>query len=198
VRIETLKRDAKAAYLLRLEEAARTENEFMELVKMHNALDRNRERVIRRHETHCDDDGTPLEEMDVFGRGVVPPPLNHPYWRELINGDFISDIFDNPAEMWQIMEDEQIAEPLHYALTEKQAQALFLSAVRLARTENIACYTDKSDRAVRRLIADAKKHIRQMLARDVMADIKAKRPTTLEKRRLIEEYAELAEESEEK
>jgi DNA-directed RNA polymerase specialized sigma24 family protein len=196
MRIETLKRDAKAVYLLRLEEAARTEIEFKDLVKMYNALDRNQERVIRRHETHCDDDGTPIDEVDVYGKRVVPPPLNHPYWRELINGDFIGDIFDNPAEMWQIMEDGQIAEPLRYALTEKQAQALFLNAVRLAKTENIACYTDKSGRAVRRLIADAKRRIRRMLARDVMADINAGRPTTLEKRQLIEEYAKLTEESE--
>ena len=197
MRIKALKRDAKALYLLRLEEAARTVDEFRELVKMHNALDRNRERMIRRHETHCDNDGTPLEEIDVYGKRAVPIPIQHPYWRELIRGDFINYIFDNPAEMWQIIEDEQIAEPLHYALTEKQAEALFLHVVRLAKTEHIACYTDKSERAVRRLVADAKKRIRQMLARDVLADINAGLPTTLEKRRLIEQYEKLIEEPEE-
>jgi hypothetical protein len=193
---EILKRDSKAARLQRYEEAARTELEFRELVDMYNKLDANRRRRERDHEAHCEDDGTPLDDIDAYGRGVVPAPLNHPYWRELINGDFINEIFDNPAEMWKIMGDKQLSEPLRYALTEKQAQALFLSAIRLAKTENIACYTDKSARAVRRLIADAKERIRQMVARDVLASVAAGKPTTLNKRRLLEQYGKLTEESE--
>jgi hypothetical protein len=66
-----------------------------------------------------------------------------------MKGDFISYIYDNAEEMWQIIGDWSVGRLLRDALTAKQKEALFLSAARLATTEQIGCYTDKSDRAVR-------------------------------------------------
>jgi len=47
---ETLKRQARAEYLRRLENSARTEDEFQEVVAMYDKLDENRERRERYHE----------------------------------------------------------------------------------------------------------------------------------------------------
>ena len=106
-----------------------------------------------------------------------------------MRGDLISCIFDNAEEMWQIFGDWQVGRLLRDAITAKQKEALFLSVVRLATAEQIGCYTDKSDRAVRRLIADALENIRSELAPKIKAQIDGGLPVTLEKRLFLEWYA---------
>ena len=230
----TLKRQARADYLRRLENSARTVDEFQEVVDMYDKLDANRERRERYNEirqaeytmqyagskrngykltfTKTAQEEKPAEEGRddadekagaksnryqkkessrnfVYNEGaIIPPPLCHPYWKELMRGDFISYIFDNYMEVWQIIGDGQVSRLYRHELTDKQKEALFLSAVRLASTEQIGCYTDKSDRAVRRLIAAALEKIRKPLAVLIQNRLDGKLPVTLEKQRFLEWY----------
>ena len=196
---ETLKRKARAEYLRRLENSARTLEEYQEVVAMHDKLDAAREKRERRHEvgrfeslyqiTIKDDEHDYPVKLSYSDGAVIPPPLCHPYWRELMRGDFIGYIYDNADEMWQILGDWQVGKLLRDAITAKQKEALFLSVVRLATAEQIGCYTDKSDRAVRRLIADALENIRSELAPKIKAQIDGGLPVTLEKRLFLEWYA---------
>jgi hypothetical protein len=105
-----------------------------------------------------------------------------------MRGDFISYIFDNYMEAWQNIGDGQVSRLFRYELTVKQKEVLFLRAVRLATTEQIGCYTDKSDRAVRRLLADALENIRKPLSVLIQNRLDDKLPVTLEKRRFLEWY----------
>ena len=236
-----LKRQARADFLRRLENSARTVEEYEEVVDMYDKLDANRERRERYNEISqseytvqyagskqkgykltftetgqedetSNDDGqeTAASESSqadkqpekqkkyikkekvknqVYDEGaIIPPPLCHPYWKELMRGDFINYIFDNYMEMWQIVGDSQVSRPLRSNLTDKQKEALFLSAVRLATTEQIGCYTDKSDRAVRRLLAAAFENIRKPLAVLIQKRLDDELPVTLEKRRFLAWY----------
>ena len=70
-----LKREIRAEALRRLEEAARTESDFLTVVDEWNKLDRNRERRERDHETLRGD--VPLEFQ------AVPDPKNAPLWMNL-------------------------------------------------------------------------------------------------------------------
>ena len=196
---ETLKRKARAEYLRRLENSARTLEEYNEVVAMHDKLDAAREKREQRHEvgrfesmyqvTIKDEEHDYPVKLSYSDGAVVPIPIQHPYWQELMRGDFINYIYDNAGEMWQILGDWQVGKLLRDAITAKQKEALFLSAVRLATTEQIGCYTDKSNRAVRRLIADALENIRSALALKIKAMLDDGLPVTLEKRRFIEWYA---------
>ena len=247
----TLKRQARADFLRRLENSARTVEEYEEVVDMYDKLDANRERRERYNEisqseytvqyagskqkgykltftetgqkdetSNDDDQKTAASESSqahkqsekqkkyikkekvknqVYDEGaIIPPPLNHPYWRELLRGDFINYIFDNYMEMWQIVGDSQVSKPLRSNLTDKQKEALFLSAVRFATTEQIGCYTDKSDRAVRRLIAAALENIRRPLAIMTRQRLEGKLSVTLEKRRFLEWYEQQQKQIEQK
>jgi hypothetical protein len=196
---ETLRRKARAEYLRRLENSARTLEEYQEVVAMHDKLDAAREKREQRHEVGkfesmyqveipADDEHDYPVKLSYRGGAVVPIPIQHPYWRELMRGDFISYIYDNADEMWQMLGDWQVGKLLRYAITAKQKEALFLSSVRLATTEQIGCYTDKSDRAVRRLVADALDNIQSVLASKIKARIDGGLPVTLEKRRFLEWY----------
>ena len=104
---DQLVRDVKQAALVRMEDAARTEEDFQAVVAQWDHLDANRERRERNHEI-----GRPNEEMlhwdrvnenDEKGRlrgsfgAVIPLPLQHPWWRQLIRGDFIDAITITPG-----------------------------------------------------------------------------------------------------
>lgn len=195
---EQLVREIKAAALARMEDAARTKADFQKVIKQWNHLDENRERRERYWEK-----GRPNEEMlhwdkisenDEKGRiregldVVIPRPLDHHYWRQLIRGDFIDTIYDNAVEMWQIIEDWDIA-ALVKNLTDKQKEVLFLRAVRFCTAAQIACYHDKTDRAVRKLLAAALDSIRDKLAPLIREQIEAEYPQmTLGKREFLEWY----------
>jgi hypothetical protein len=152
---------ARLEALRRYEHAARSISDFQSLAGMYDKLDENRERKEHYHEILC-----PTHEVfrrDYTNGEVVPAPLCDPYWQELMRGNFISTIYDHGDEIWQVFGDWQIGE-LIKNLAIKQREALFLKAVRLCSTEQIACYTDKTDRAVRKLIAAALAQVRSRLA----------------------------------
>jgi hypothetical protein len=133
----------------------------------------------------------------VYNEGaIIPPPLCHPYWRELMRGDFISYIFDNYMEVWQILGDWQVGRLYRDELTNKQKETLFLRAVRLATTEQIGFYKGKSDRAVRRLLASALENIRKPLSVAIQRRLDDELPVTLKKRRFLEWYSKGAEQKE--
>jgi DNA-directed RNA polymerase specialized sigma24 family protein len=131
-----------------------------------------------------DEKGKIKEELDI----VIPRPLVSMWWRQLMRGDFVDAIYDNAAEMWQLVEDWNIV-VLIKNLTDKQKEVLFLSAVRLCTAAQIACYHDKTDRAIRKLLATALHFIRDKLAPLVQKQIEIGFPQmTLAKREFLVRY----------
>ena len=195
---ELLVREAKAIALTRMEDAARTESDFKAVIKQWNHNDSNRERKERNHEigrpnedmlhwdrlNENDEKGKMKTELDV----VIPRPLENMWWRQQLRGDFLDTIYDNALEMWQLIEDGDIAS-LVKRLTNKQKDVLFLSAVRLCTAAQIACYHDKTDRAVRKLLAAALESIRSKLAPVIQEQIDSEYPSmTIAKREFMAWY----------
>jgi len=195
---ELLVREAKAIALTRMEDAARTEDDFKAVIKQWNHNDSNRERRERNHEigrpnedmlhwdklNENDEKGKLKTELDV----VIPRPLENMWWRQQLRGDFLDTIYDNALEMCQLIEDWDIA-ALVKNLTNKQKDVLFLSAVRLCSAAQIACYHDKTDRAVRKLLAATLEAIRSKLAPIIREQIDTKYPSiTITKREFMAWY----------
>ena len=195
---ELLVREAKAIALTRMEDAARTEDDFKAVIKQWNHNDENRERREQNHEigrpsedmlhwdrlNDNDEKGKMKTELDV----VIPRPLENMWWRQQLRGDFLDTIYDNALEMWQLIEEWDIAS-LVKNLTNKQKDVLFLSAVRLCSSAQMACYHDKTDRAVRKLLAAAIEAIRSKLAPLIQEQIEAEYPSmTIVKREFMAWY----------
>ena len=87
-----LVRDVKREALARMEDAARTEDDFRAVVEQWDKRDENRERRERDWEKQRDE--TTLEVGYTDGE-IFPLPISHPAWREAIKGDFLSLIYDN-------------------------------------------------------------------------------------------------------
>ena len=180
-----LVRDVRRAALARMENAARTEKDFEKVIAQWDHLDGNRERREQDHEI-----GRPDEEMlhwdrrdanDVRGRmktelnGVVPRPLESMWWRQHMRGDFFDTIYDRAFDMWLLLEDWEIA-LLVNGLTRKQKEVLFLRAVRHCTAAQIACYHDKTDRAIRKVLAAALDSLRDKLATLIRERIEEQSP----------------------
>ena len=178
-------RDVKRAALTRLEDAARTVEDFQTVINLWDGLDENRERKERFHEVGRDETILELGYTDGL---VLPAPVIHPAWREAMKGEFIEMIYDNAEEMWQLVEDWDISIELEN-LSAKQKDVVFLSAVRTCTPQQIACFQDKTDRAVRKLLAVALEKIRDFLAGIIRWQIQTDDPNmTLAKRQFLEWY----------
>lgn len=240
-----LVRDMKREALIRMEEAARSPEDFYEVLKEWKLRDDNRERKERYHEMQRPNEtilhnfrnrhkGNPYHEYDydhdhyyelnpeikrpqntvnrntayigevsepirwrtsaqsrnqAYIDGMIfPIPISHPAWHEALFGNFLSMIYDTPEEMWQIIEDIDIAKAVK-KLSFKQVNTLFLSTIRRCGNERIAYCYSITDRAVRKMLAAALKSIRDEIAPIIRAQLKSEHPNmTISKRRFIEWY----------
>jgi len=184
-----LVRELKRAALERIENAARTESDFNVVIKQWDNLDENRERRERGHEIKRNEETIRLGYTDGM---ILPIPFLHPTWRGIINGDFLDLIYDNAEEMWQLVEDADIS-MLIKALTAKQKEVLFLSAVRGCSPQQIACYKEQTDRAIRKLLVAALIHTRDNLVPIILEQINNNSPNmTCEKKQFIEGHKKTA------
>ena len=157
--------------------------------KQWNRLDENRERRERRYEIRRNENTLGL---DYNGGIIFPAPMLHPSWREAMRGDFLPLIYDNAEDMYLLVEDEAISALLK-ALKPKQKDVLFLTAVRHCTPKQIACYRDKTDRAVRKLLAKTLASLRDKLAPIIREQLENDSPDmTYAKRCFLERYDENA------
>ena len=180
-----LVRDLKRAALARMESAARTVEDFQAVVKQRNHLDDNRERRERDHEVRRNQETVRTGYSDGM---IFPVPFSHPAWKQALKGDFIDIIYDNAEEIWQLVEDWDVFIELK-ELKARQKEVLFLTAVRLCTPQQIACYKDQTDRAVRKLLAAALAKMRDYLAGVIRWQIQAgESGVTFAKRQFLEWY----------
>jgi len=104
---EKLKRDLVREAITRMEDAARTVEDFQKVIKAWNHLDENRERRERDHEVGRSE--IPLEWGAKEDGLVFPRPIAHVYWRQILRGEFLDAIFDCLYELHELVEDEDIS-----------------------------------------------------------------------------------------
>ncbi len=107
---DMLHREARALAIRRIEESARTEEDFKEVIRWWDKLDTNRERKERDHETGRST--VPLEwgayELYFSGR----PSYDMILRRLMLAGDFLDIIFDNPETIHELVTDADISKIL--------------------------------------------------------------------------------------
>ena len=102
-----LKRELEREALARLEASARTNDDFLNVTEWWDRLDDNRERRERYHEVGRDE--VPLEWGASPEQIIIPNPLQHVYWKQILKGEFLDAIFDCPFEMHELVEDMDIS-----------------------------------------------------------------------------------------
>lgn len=143
-----LKRDIKRMALLRLEDSARTEEDFKEVISIWDRNDSNRERKKRYHEVGRS--VVPLEYGASEDGIVFPMPGNKVLWRQILKGDFIDAIFNCPFEMHELIENERLSETI-YNLKPEHKEILYYLTVRNLSPQQIAVIKKCTDRNVRKV-----------------------------------------------
>ena len=183
-----LKRELRAEALRRLEDAARTAEDFAVVVEEWNKLDRNRERRERDHENLRGD--VPLEYQAVPEPKIVPRWLNNPAVRQLCSGNFLDILFDCPYEMHQLTANAFLSQMIE-ELSEEHKEILYFLSLRLYSTTQLAQMRGQSDRNIRKVRNTIRKNLQRKLY-DHLCE-KSERSLTLRERQFMEEYAALLE-----
>jgi hypothetical protein len=145
-RDELLKRESRILALKRIEESARTEKEFYEVIDIWNRLDDNRERKERAHEI-----GRP-ESILEWNSCELPNASIFNYDKVLDaqrqKGDYIDTIYDNPKGMCQLVTNGFLTGIID-ELKQSRKELIYYLIIRDYTTSEYAQVTKTTDRNVR-------------------------------------------------
>lgn len=143
-----LKRDIRRMALLRLEDSARTEEDFKEVINIWDRNDSNRERKEHYHEIGRS--VVPLEYGAAKDGVIFPLPHNKVLWKQILKGDFIDTIFNCPFEMHELVEDEKLSDTI-YNLKPEHKELLYYLIVKNLSPRQIATIKQCTDRNIRKV-----------------------------------------------
>lgn len=182
-----LKRDLRKAAITRMEDAARTEDDFIEVVKAWDKEDANRERRERYHEVGRDETQVPLEYNMSKEEIVIPAPIHSVYWRQIMNGDFLDAIFDCPFELHELVTDSDISSILR-GLSDKHKALFFFLVIRGYSITCLAKLYGQSDRNIRKVRATIERKIHKKLIPILAERIRHNHSMTMQERQFIESH----------
>ena len=180
-----LKREIRAEALRRLEEAARTESDFLTVVDEWNKLDRNRERD---HENLRGD--VPLEFQAVPDPKIAPLWMNLPRFRQLCQGNFLDIIFSCPYELHELTANRFLSK-LFFTLSDEQKEVLYYLFVKQYSTTRLAAIRGQSDRNIRKLRMTIQKKLQRRMYEHLSEKLEKDYSITLREREFVEEYEAL-------
>ncbi len=157
-RKKRLKRELAREALARLEDSARSEGEFEEVVRIWDKLEQNEIRRVSNHEVGRDD--IPLEWGMAKDGHFFPAPSA--LLRQIQKGDFIETIFYCPYEVHELVEDTDVSELLRQ-MKEDHKEILFYAEVRRYSTARIASIRGQTDRNIRKVRDTLLKGLRKKL-----------------------------------
>ena len=156
---DMLHREARALALRRIEESARTEDDFQKVIEWWDKLDENRERRERDHE---------------IGRSTVPlewdadelylsdrPSYDMVLRKLLLAGDFLDLIFDSPETIHELVTDADLSKILE-DLKPHLKNMLYYLFLRDYSAAEYAESIGQSDRNIRGIRETALKRIRKL------------------------------------
>ena len=156
---DMLRREARALALRRIEESARTEDDFQKVIEWWDKLDENRERRERDHETGRST--VPLEwgadELYLSDR----PSYDIVLRRLLLAGDFLDLIFDSPETIHELVTDADLSKILEELKPHLKNMLYYLFLRDYSATE-YAESIGQSDRNIRGIRETALKKIRKL------------------------------------
>ena len=182
-----LQRDIKAAALERLEQAAKTPEDFKKVIKRWDSLDENRERKERYWEICRNDEDFPLEWGEATWGTVFPKNLNTYEAKQIRKGDFIDVIFDNPYEIHELVTEEYLSKILK-GLSNDHKEILYLLAIKGYSTKDVEKILGKSDRAVRYNRETFLKNIRKKMYEFLTSEKGKNHDMTLTEKKFVENY----------
>ena len=178
-----LMRDLRRMAQQRLEETARTEDDFREVVALWDKLDANRERRERYHEVSRGD--VPLEYEARQDGLIFPAPHDPMQFRAIQSGNLEDVVFDCPFEMHHLVADEAVSQAIA-CLKPSHKELLFYSGLHLLSTAAIAQLFGQTQRNVRKVRATAIRKLHRQIIPILKKRADRMEPLTTTERRFLE------------
>ena len=180
---DMLHREARALAIQRIEESARTEADFENVLYWWDKLDANRERKERDHE---------------IGRSTVPLEWGADEWylstrpsydmilrRLMLSGDFLDFIFDSPETLHELVTDIDLSEILQ-ELKPHLKNMLYYLFLRDYSTAEYAESIGQTDRNIRGIRETALKKIRKLYGGILTCRKENSLPITIDEKYFLE------------
>ena len=180
---DMLHREARALAIQRIEESARTEADFENVLYWWDKLDANRERKERDHE---------------IGRSTVPLEWGADEWylstrpsydmilrRLMLAGDFLDFIFDSPETLHELVTDIDLSEILQ-ELKPHLKNMLYYLFLRDYSTAEYAESIGQTDRNIRGIRETALKKIRKLYGGILTYRKENRLPITIDEKYFLE------------
>lgn len=158
-RKKKLKRELAREALTRMEDAARTQSDFEEVIKIWDKLGQNEVRRVSNHEIGRGD--IPLE-WGMAKDGVTFPRPESAAAHQAQRGDFLDIIYDCPFEMHELVEDADISK-LIFQMKKDHKEILYYQAIRRYSCARIAAIRGQTDRNIRKVRTTLLKKLRKDL-----------------------------------
>lgn len=163
--------------------------EFFEEDIMENDLvDANRERKERYHEIGRSD--VPLEWGMSPDEIVIPAPIQHVFWKQIMKGDFIDAIFNCPFELHELVTDADISKAI-FALKDVQKELLYQLTIKGYSGQIIAAFREQTDRNIRKIRDTMLRKIRKFFVNALRERMDNQMPLTKEEQTFYDIYKSL-------
>ena len=170
--------------LLRIENAARTTDDFKKVIAWWNRLDSNRERKERYHEISRSGLDIPLDYGAKLDGEIIPYDVNDVLIKQIRKGDYIDAIFHCPFELNELVTDGDLSKILD-KLSDDHKEIIFNTIVRNMSTKALGDVRGQTDRNIRKVRATAIKKIHKSLLRVLQSRKENGIPLTLNEKLLI-------------
>ena len=146
---KVLQREARDEAVAIIEEAARTQKDFENVLIIWDEMERIESDRVGKQEEACSN--TALDDCELNERGVViPPPLSHMWWKKLLSGDFLDLIYDCPHEVHELTSTHSVSS-LTKDLDENRKEIFYYRVIRQWTPQQIAAMRERTDRNIRKV-----------------------------------------------
>lgn len=180
-----LKREANRHALRRMEDAARTMDDYVAVLTKWQTRDETRERRERAYEKlYCDPS---IANGAMPGNTVIPRPFGHRYWLQMLRGSFLDVIFDCPYDLHEMVASRSVSLWLK-KLRDNQKEVLYFRVLRRRSFQQIAQWRGQTDRNILKVYDALMSRMRDKLYEMYAPRYHDHLPLTTAQRRFVAAY----------
>lgn len=179
-------RDTQKEALARLEDSARTEEDFRNVQSRWDRLEANADRRYRYHVIGRSD--IPLEWGAAAEEVILPEPIQSVFWKQITKGEFLDTIFDCLFEMHELVEDIDTSKAIN-KLKDVHKEVLYYSAIRQYSNQWIARIRKQTDRNILKVKNTILKKLRKKLYAVLYGRQEMKQPLSRGEKEFLEKYS---------
>jgi len=193
-----LQKEARHVAMTIIEDGARTMDEFKNVGYMWDEKERIERWRIDKQEQKINDampDNPDFIDYEIGpDQTVIPPPLDHVWWRQLLSGNFLDVIHDCPHEIQEFTSSRPVYE-FTRALDESHKEILYYWAIRQWSPQRIAAHRGQTDRNVRKVYNNMIDDIRRRMYIRLHPRYSTGKPLTHTQREFCKNYWEQLDET---